>query len=124
MSVVASRFGFGYVRYYRVVSSPLIYHALFAQPPSRAPPLSLSLCLSLLSLSLSCSLSVSRPPSLSLFLAFCSCIDDVLARTVSIRQTSNRGPLLVVAAKVKQLGYLDELNYMLANDDHDLHCRA
>ena len=53
-----------------------------------------------------------------------TCAGDPLASVVSIRQTSNRGPLLLVHSKAKQLGYLDELNYMLANDDHDFHCRA
>jgi len=49
----------------------------------------------------------------------------VLAPVVSIRQTSNRGPLPLVYSKAKQLGYLDELNCMLTNDDHvDFHCRA
>lgn len=41
-----------------------------------------------------------------------------------IRGTSNRGPLLLDAAKLKTLGYLDEMNYRIMNDDHDLHCRA
>eukprot|EP00040_Diaphanoeca_grandis_P020313 m.108043 g.108043 ORF g.108043 m.108043 type:complete len:539 (+) comp27842_c0_seq1:245-1861(+) len=46
------------------------------------------------------------------------------ACTFFIRQTSNRGPLLLDAKKVQQLGYLDEYNIRMFNDDHDLHCRA
>lgn len=44
--------------------------------------------------------------------------------TMNLRQTSNRGPLLLVAEKVRQLRFLDEYNYRLAKDDHDFHCRA
>lgn len=41
-----------------------------------------------------------------------------------VRETANRGPLLLDATKTKALGYLDELNFRLARDDHDFHCRA
>eukprot|EP00038_Savillea_parva_P011494 m.197907 g.197907 ORF g.197907 m.197907 type:complete len:564 (+) comp20269_c0_seq1:213-1904(+) len=47
-----------------------------------------------------------------------------LASHITIRPTSNRGPLLLDADKVKSLGYLDEWNYHMMNDDHDFHCRA
>lgn len=49
---------------------------------------------------------------------------EKLVLKMEIRQTSNRGPLLIVADKAKQLQYLDEYNYRLAKDDHDFHCRA
>lgn len=38
--------------------------------------------------------------------------------------TVNRGPLLLVRDKLKELGYLDEANFVLGNDDHDLMVRA
>jgi len=44
--------------------------------------------------------------------------------TFVVRPTSNRGPLLLDAAKAHTLGYLDEYNYRIMNDDHDFHCRA
>ena len=36
---------------------------------------------------------------------------------------STAGPLLIDAAKALQLGYLDEYNIRMFNDDHDFHCR-
>lgn len=42
----------------------------------------------------------------------------------NVRDTANRGPLLLRAAYVKQLGYLDEQNFFMANDDHDLFARG
>jgi glycosyltransferase involved in cell wall biosynthesis len=44
--------------------------------------------------------------------------------TFHLRPTSNRGPLLIDADKLAEIGYLDEWNYRIFNDDHDLHCRA
>lgn len=31
---------------------------------------------------------------------------------------------MLAAEKARYLGYFDEFNFMLANDDHDFHCRA
>jgi hypothetical protein len=41
-----------------------------------------------------------------------------------IGETCNRGPLLLNHSKLKELGYLDEVNYFLDNSDHDLFARA
>ena len=41
-----------------------------------------------------------------------------------ICETCNRGPLLLNNSKLKELGYLDEVNYFLDNSDHDLFARA
>lgn len=41
-----------------------------------------------------------------------------------IGETCNRGPLLLHNSKLKELGYLDEVNYFLDNSDHDLFARA
>lgn len=41
-----------------------------------------------------------------------------------VRETSNRGPLLFSAKKLQVMGFLDERNFLLGNDDHDLHLRA
>lgn len=41
-----------------------------------------------------------------------------------IGETCNRGPLLLDHSKLKELGYLDEVNYFLDNSDHDLFARA
>ena len=41
-----------------------------------------------------------------------------------IGETCNRGPLLLNHTKLKELGYLDEVNYFLDNSDHDLFARA
>jgi len=41
-----------------------------------------------------------------------------------IGETCNRGPLLLNNSKLKELGYLDEVNYFLDNSDHDLFARA
>ncbi len=43
---------------------------------------------------------------------------------VALRDTVNRGPLLLRADTLQFLGYLDELNYFLGDDDHDLFVRA
>eukprot|EP00041_Stephanoeca_diplocostata_P031077 m.958537 g.958537 ORF g.958537 m.958537 type:complete len:459 (-) comp23881_c0_seq1:2553-3929(-) len=50
--------------------------------------------------------------------------DGDMSCEMHIRETANRGPLLLDAIKTKTLGYLDELNFRLARDDHDFHCRA
>lgn len=39
-------------------------------------------------------------------------------------ETVNRGPLLFDADKLRALGYLDEQNFVLGDDDHDLMARA
>jgi glycosyltransferase involved in cell wall biosynthesis len=41
-----------------------------------------------------------------------------------IGETCNRGPLLLNNLKLKELGYLDEVNYFLEDSDHDLFARA
>jgi glycosyltransferase involved in cell wall biosynthesis len=41
-----------------------------------------------------------------------------------IHETCPRGPLLLEREKLKELGYLDEVNYFLDNSDHDLFMRA
>lgn len=41
-----------------------------------------------------------------------------------IGETCNRGPLLLDKEKLKSIKYLDEVNYFLENDDHDLFARA
>ncbi len=43
---------------------------------------------------------------------------------VFINETCNRGPLLIDREKLQQLGYLDEQNFWLGDDDHDLMARA
>ena len=39
-------------------------------------------------------------------------------------ETCNRGPLLLDNAKLRKLGFLDEVNYFLDDSDHDLFARA
>jgi hypothetical protein len=41
-----------------------------------------------------------------------------------IGETCNRGPLLLDNEKLKEMKYLDEVNYFLDNSDHDLFARA
>ena len=41
-----------------------------------------------------------------------------------VRDTSNRGPLLFEANKMRALKYFDEFNFLLSNDEHDLHLRG
>jgi hypothetical protein len=41
-----------------------------------------------------------------------------------IRDTVNRGPYVVEAHKMKLLGYFDEHNFHMENDDHDANARA
>ena len=41
-----------------------------------------------------------------------------------IGETCNRGPLLLHNSKLKELGYLDEVNYFQDDSDHDLFARA
>jgi hypothetical protein len=46
---------------------------------------------------------------------------------VHIRDSGNRGPLIIRASYAKQLGFLDEVNFMgfvTENDDHDFNHRA
>jgi glycosyltransferase involved in cell wall biosynthesis len=43
---------------------------------------------------------------------------------IFINQTCNRGPLLLDRERLKSIGYLDEQNYWLGDDDHDLMVRA
>ena len=44
--------------------------------------------------------------------------------TFFIRDTANRGPLMLVANRARQLGFFDEDNYYLDDSDHDLFARA
>jgi glycosyltransferase involved in cell wall biosynthesis len=44
--------------------------------------------------------------------------------TFYVCDTGNRGPLLLHAARTRLLGYLDEMNYWLGDDEHDLNFRA
>jgi hypothetical protein len=44
--------------------------------------------------------------------------------TFHVRDTVNRGPLLLNATKVAELGYLDEVHFFLGYDDHDLMMRG
>jgi glycosyltransferase involved in cell wall biosynthesis len=41
-----------------------------------------------------------------------------------VMQTCNRGPILFSNERLKEMGYLDELNFVLADDDHDINIRA
>jgi hypothetical protein len=41
-----------------------------------------------------------------------------------VHQTCNRGPLLIDRERLAELGYLDEQNFWLGDDDHDLMARA
>jgi glycosyltransferase involved in cell wall biosynthesis len=38
--------------------------------------------------------------------------------------TCNRGPLIILRERLMELGYLDEMNFVLGNDEHDLMMRA
>jgi hypothetical protein len=46
------------------------------------------------------------------------------AEVFHIRDSSTRGPLLFHMSSLRELGFYDERNYILGNDDHDLHLRA
>jgi len=41
-----------------------------------------------------------------------------------ISDTCNRGPLIFLNERIKELGYLDEYNFVLGDDDHDIMMRA
>ena len=41
-----------------------------------------------------------------------------------VAETCNRGPLLFVGRRLKALNYLDEDNFVLGDDDHDVMARA
>jgi hypothetical protein len=41
-----------------------------------------------------------------------------------VHQTCNRGPLLIDHARLAELGFLDEQNFWLGDDEHDLMARA
>jgi len=43
---------------------------------------------------------------------------------VYVTATNNRGPLMFRADALKEVGYLDERNFFLGNDDHDFNRRA
>jgi glycosyltransferase involved in cell wall biosynthesis len=45
-------------------------------------------------------------------------------RVFAVRQTCNRGPLMLHAKRTAQLGYLDEVGHYRGDDDHDLNARA
>lgn len=42
----------------------------------------------------------------------------------AVRQTCNRGPLMLHARRTAQLGFLDEVGHFRGDDDHDLNARA
>lgn len=44
--------------------------------------------------------------------------------SVYVTATNNRGPILYRADALKELGFLDEVNFLIGNDDHDLNRRA
>jgi glycosyltransferase involved in cell wall biosynthesis len=44
--------------------------------------------------------------------------------TVFLSHTVNRGPLVLRASMLRELGYLDEEHYVLGEDEHDLFARA
>ncbi|CAK0850191.1 unnamed protein product [Prorocentrum cordatum] len=44
--------------------------------------------------------------------------------TFFVRPTGNRGPLLYNASKFRQMGYLDELHFLMNRDEHTLHALA
>eukprot|EP00603_Paraphysomonas_imperforata_P013824 CAMPEP_0114452740 /NCGR_PEP_ID=MMETSP0104-20121206/1676_1 /TAXON_ID=37642 ORGANISM="Paraphysomonas imperforata, Strain PA2" /NCGR_SAMPLE_ID=MMETSP0104 /ASSEMBLY_ACC=CAM_ASM_000202 /LENGTH=189 /DNA_ID=CAMNT_0001625011 /DNA_START=674 /DNA_END=1240 /DNA_ORIENTATION=- len=45
-------------------------------------------------------------------------------RLFHVRDSSNRGPLVFRGHMMRALGFLDELNWLNGNDDHDIHIRA
>jgi GT2 family glycosyltransferase len=47
-------------------------------------------------------------------------VDNIL----HIRETANRGPLMLHAQRTQELGFLDETRFFLEDDDHDLNRRA
>lgn len=47
-----------------------------------------------------------------------------MRQTFHVRQTNNRGPLLLNATRTIRLGYLDEVSFHRGDDDHDLNSRA
>jgi glycosyltransferase involved in cell wall biosynthesis len=49
---------------------------------------------------------------------------NINKNTFYVAESCNRGPLLLDADKLKQLDYLDEINYFQDNSDHDLMVRA
>lgn len=61
-----------------------------------------------------CNKDISKPLSMS-FLERCK---------FYVRDSANRGPLLLHASRTRQLGFLDEENYWLGDDEHDLNFRA
>jgi glycosyltransferase involved in cell wall biosynthesis len=53
-----------------------------------------------------------------------SLLDNIDKNAYYIGETCNRGPLLLNNSKLKELSYLDEVNYFLDDSDHDLFARA
>lgn len=51
-------------------------------------------------------------------------IPNISSNSYYIAETCYRGPLLFDKLKLRQLGYLDEVNYFMENDVHDLFARA
>ena len=45
-------------------------------------------------------------------------------KTFSVRDSVNRGPLMILHSRLKTLGYFDEIYYPLSMDDHDLCYKA
>ncbi len=50
--------------------------------------------------------------------------DKIKRDTLYICESVIRGPLMLDASKIREMGYLDEANFFLGNDDHDLFARA
>ncbi len=43
---------------------------------------------------------------------------------VIVTATNNRGPIIYRAEALRELGFFDEVNFVLGNDDHDMNRRA
>jgi hypothetical protein len=51
-------------------------------------------------------------------------IDFKFMNKIFILDTCNRGPIAFINERIKEIGYLDEQNFVLGDDDHDLMMRA
>ena len=51
-------------------------------------------------------------------------ISRKMRQTFTVRQSNNRGPLMLNATRTIQLGFLDEVTYRRGDDDHDINMRA
>jgi hypothetical protein len=50
--------------------------------------------------------------------------DQATRDTVILVATNNRGPIIYRAEALRELGFFDEVNFLLGDDDHDLNRRA